>query len=378
MILRGNRSATNLFWALILCLAAPAGAPAQSAPYPPSPVISSLTFDFSTHVRKAAGSDNWPLTWAADDHQYTSWGDGGGFSGDSSTCRVSLGFGRLEGLARGFVGHDIWGDTACADYPAQFGGKTRTVLAVDGALYFWGSPGSNVNGLDYQRLYKSTNSAASFTSAGVEWTYADHRLGLFAFLQFGKDCQGARDSYVYVYATNVKAYSWDIQKPGEIFLLRAPRAQIQSQSQYQFFKGRDAGGNPLWGSFAERKPVFVDPNGVMRNSAIYNPGLQRYFLVTNHTQINSGNVAIFDAPEPWGPWTTVMYETGWPRGGEVERNTFFANFSPKWWSNGGKNFVFVFTGKVTNDSFNSVEGAFQMAPGGGGSPAAPRNFRIQP
>jgi hypothetical protein len=291
---------------------------------------------------------------------------------------VSLGIARIEGAARDFAGRDLWGDPACAEHPAQFGGKTRTIIAIDGALYFWGSPGSNVNGLDYQRLYRSTDGAATFGAAGVEWTYDEHRIGLFAFLQFGKAYQGARDSYVYIYATNIKAYSWETQKPGELYLLRVPKIGIGDQSQYEFFKGLDGGGNPQWGTYAERRPVFVDPNGVMRNSAIYNPGLRRYFLVTNHTQNNSGNIGIFDAPEPWGPWTTVMYESGWPRGGEVERNVFFANFSPKWWSTDGQRFVFVFTGKSTNDSFNSVEGAFQLAGGDTTAPDPPRNLRVLP
>ncbi|HEX7077595.1 MAG TPA: DUF4185 domain-containing protein [Candidatus Eisenbacteria bacterium] len=367
--------AHRLVWSLLAVVLAPGIAGAQTSPYPPSPVIGAPTFDFSTHVRLAPGSDNWPTTWADDDNQYTSWGDGGGFSGTDATCRVSLGIGRLEGPARGFIGHDIWGDPACADYPAQFTGKTRTVISIGGTLYFWGSPGSDVNGLDYQRLYKSTNHGATFTDTGVSWTYSTDGIGLFAFLQFGKDFQGARDSYVYIYATHIQSYTWATQKPGEIYLLRVPKTQIETQSQYQFFAGLDGSGNPVWGTSANRRPVFTDPEGVMRNSAIYDPGLGRYLLVTNHTQNNSGDIGIFDAPEPWGPWTTVLYANGWPSGGEVERNVFFANFSPKWWSNGGRNFVFVFTGKSTNDSFNSVEGAFQLAGADTTAPSAIRDMR---
>ncbi|HEU4333782.1 MAG TPA: LamG-like jellyroll fold domain-containing protein, partial [Candidatus Eisenbacteria bacterium] len=327
-------------------------------------MIASASFDFSTHVRRAPGSDNWPLTWADDDHQYTSWGDGGGFSGTDSACRVSLGIARIEGTATGSIGHDIWGDPNCADHPYQFGGKTQAILSIGPTLYFWGSPGSDVNGLDYQRLYKSTNHGATWTNTGVEWTYSAHRIGLFAFLQFGKAYQGARDGYVYIYAAKLQAYVFDSQKPGQIFLLRVPVAGIESQSQYQFFRGLDASGNPTWGTFSERQPVFQDPNGVLRSSAIYNPGLGRYLLVTNHTSDLDGNIGIFDAPEPWGPWTTVMYELGWPKGGEVVRTTFFANFSPKWWSDAGRGFVFVFTGVGANDSYNSVRGAFQLRTGG--------------
>ena len=50
-------------------------------PYPDSPVITDITFNWGTHVRQCPGSDNWPVTWGDDGHQYVSWGDGGGFTG---------------------------------------------------------------------------------------------------------------------------------------------------------------------------------------------------------------------------------------------------------------------------------------------------------
>ena len=48
----------------------------QLAPYPQSPVIRQVKFEWSTHLRLATGSDNWPVTWEADDNQYVAWGDG--------------------------------------------------------------------------------------------------------------------------------------------------------------------------------------------------------------------------------------------------------------------------------------------------------------
>ena len=43
----------------------------------PSPLISGVTWDFEHLVRKAHGSDLWPVTWGADGDVYTGWGDGG-------------------------------------------------------------------------------------------------------------------------------------------------------------------------------------------------------------------------------------------------------------------------------------------------------------
>src|SRR5688572_16126470 len=86
--------------ALLLPIATEAAgkpSPVDSAPYEASAIIGGWRLDWSTHQRHAPGSDNWPITWAGDDHQYTAWGDGGGFGGSNSDRRVSLGVARIEG-----------------------------------------------------------------------------------------------------------------------------------------------------------------------------------------------------------------------------------------------------------------------------------------
>ena len=64
----------------------------NAAPYPPSDVISRIDWSpQETIVRKAQGSDNWPLTWADDDQLYTAYGDGHGFE-PSVRQKLSMGF----------------------------------------------------------------------------------------------------------------------------------------------------------------------------------------------------------------------------------------------------------------------------------------------
>jgi len=68
------------------------------APYPPSPVIMSLTWAPSyTIVRQASGSDNWPITWGDDDKLYTAFGDGWGFK-SKVPSKLSLGLDKIIGL----------------------------------------------------------------------------------------------------------------------------------------------------------------------------------------------------------------------------------------------------------------------------------------
>ena len=119
------------------------------------------------------------------------------------------------------------------------------------------------------------------------------------FLQFGQDYADARDKYVYVYATRLHDRSVDMQRPGLIDLLRAPKDQLGDRDSYECFAGLDEDGGPLWGgSLSGRRPVWQDPNGSRHLSVCYNAGLRRYLLCTEHGGARSGNLGIFDAPEP--------------------------------------------------------------------------------
>ena len=101
----------------------------------------------------------------------------------------------------------------------------------------------------------------------------------------------------------------------------------------------------------------------------FNSGIRRFLLTTWHNKhIGSmdrskfkGKWGIFDAPEPWGPWTTVAYyNNNWGLG---NKETFFYNFSNKWLSRDGKAFVLVFAGIGSFDSWNTVRGTFVLANG---------------
>jgi hypothetical protein len=312
-----------------------------------------ITFDFSTHERLAPGSDNWPLTWADDDNQYTSWGDGGGFDGTNRDGRVSLGVARIEGSADSYRGVNVWDDGGVQ-------GKSYAIASVDGVLWMWVSPRSNVWNWDEMRLYRSTNRGRSWTATDVVFDGRRDGVAIPSFVQFGRDYSLAPDGYVYVYATNFHQRDWVVQDPGEIVLLRGRRTELDAPRSWQFFAGLNKGGDPTWSNDPDRRePVFRDANGVMHTSAIWNPGLGRYFLTMSHSQASAGNVSIFEADELWGPWRPVMYEWAWGHP-LLEPNTFYWNFSPKWLSPDGRSFAMVFTGTDENDSWNLVRGTIDL------------------
>jgi Domain of unknown function (DUF4185) len=340
---------------------------AQKSPYPPSPLVQNITWDFENLVRKAFGSDLWPMTWAADDNLYSSWGDGVGFGAVNfqeqwGQNRADLGFSRIAGNPLEFRAANIWGGKN-AEHPATFKGKSAGIVSVDGILYAW------INLQDSKtpefRLAWSADLGANWELSF--WKFSSSEFAPSTILNFGKDYSGARDTFVYCYGGK-----WGYTE--SVDLVRVHKDRIKDRTAYEFYAGMDANGAPAWISeSSRRRPVFVDPNlhnefnGSLKASVIHNPALNRYILTIPHGGV--GKLGIFDAPEPWGPWTTVAYYDDW---GSFENSfrliySFFGrrgealiySFPTKWISADGKTMWLVFSaydppGRVL-DSFNLVK-----------------------
>ncbi len=95
--------------------------------------------------------------------------------------------------------------------------------------------------------------------------------------------------------------------------------------------------------------------------------------MVEHSDFAVGNIGIFEASEPWGPWKTISYESGFGTG-HVAQKSFYWNISPKWLSSDGKDFVLIFTGIDELDSWNTVEASFTINNIGETSPYPQSNF----
>ncbi|MES2697046.1 MAG: DUF4185 domain-containing protein [Verrucomicrobiota bacterium] len=335
--------------------------------YPPSPVIARVVFDDATARTEAPGSDIWPITWGSDDHLYTPWGDGGGFGGTNSKGRVSFGFARVVGGKRDYKGENIAGGVGAA-HPAPFTGKSEGVLAVGDTLYLWrDGDGSSPGYFKFAELWRSDDRGATWRECGVRFSrsggdFPEGDAGVFApaFCQFGKAYAGARDDFIYMYVPDsIDPSHWNVRLPGRINLLRVPRAKIESKADYEWFAGTGAGpdGKPRWTKrTAERAPTWQDATqGTHRIAVSYNPGLKRY-LLTTITIDRSGWMSVYDAPEPWGPWTHVQTEHNPERWGKL---TIIFTFVNKWLSADGREFTIVHT---KDDRWASIEGRFELMP----------------
>lgn len=230
-------------------------------------------------------------------------------------ARVSLGVARIEGPSDAYRGVNVWGGKN-AENPATFTGKGTGILCVGGALYLWvAGPGSLC--VPETRLAVSHDHSRTWKLADWKWTMQD-RLFAGTFLNFGRDYAGARDDYVYAYFTRIdhppppdKPRNWVHETPGRVDLARVPKDRILDRAAYEWYAGRDEQGKAAWTpAMASRAAVFEDANGIKIVSACYQPRLRKYLLVYNPRD-NRGNFALFEAPEPWGPWRTVSYLRGY-------------------------------------------------------------------
>jgi CubicO group peptidase (beta-lactamase class C family) len=296
-----------------------------AAPYPASRVISGVSWaPAETIVRRAHDSDNWPMTWADDGNLYTAYGDGTGFV-PKVPRKLSLGLARVEGMPPEFTGVNIRSATAEHKGDGRAGKKASGLLMVDGVLYMWVRNAGNA------QLAWSTDHARTW--AWSDWKFTTS-FGYPAFLNFGQNYAGARDGYVYVYSHDSdSAY----RAADRVVLARVPADKVRQRDAYEFYRGP----GPLWTrDVNERGAVFTNPGRCYRVSASYNAALKRYLLCQagDDGPVQAG-FGLFDAPEPWGPWTTVYYMEAWDvRPGEA------ACLPTKWMSADGKVVHLVFSG----------------------------------
>jgi hypothetical protein len=244
------------------------------------------------------------------------------------------------------------------------------VISIDGTLFMWRCGDTDgISAYDFQQLYQSTDHSQTWTFTGVELTpesflAADRGFFCPIFLQFGQDYAGARDEYVYMYAPEIQIAEWDVHQPGEITLMRVPKTELADLSQYEFFAGFDQDQNALWTEdIMARLPVFDNGDlGVLHPAASYNPGIDRYLLFVEHTAAAMGNISLYDAPEPWGPWTTVLFDDEFGVPFVSNDSTFMWVLPNKWLSPDGDEFVLIYTGKGRFDAWSTIEGGFLLNP----------------
>lgn len=285
-------------------------------------------------IRRAArGSDNWPVTWGDDDALYTAYGDGWGFE-PRVDRKLSLGLACVTGGPEDFAGNNLRAPTGELLGDGVRGGKASGILMVDGVLYM---------------LVRNTGNAqlAWSRDRGRSWAWADWKFttsfGCPTFVNYGRNYEGARDELVYVISFDSdSAY----EAADRLVLARVPAGRIAERDAYEYFERRGV-DDAVWNSdVGQRGGILERPSRCYRCGISYNAPLGRYLLamLPGGDTRTAGGIAIYESPEPWGPWSSIFETDQWDVGpGES------ASFPTKWISDDGRTVHLVFSG---NDSFS--------------------------
>ena len=303
--------------------------------YPASTVIKKIEWALKGEIiRRASGSDNWPITWADDNNLYVAYGDGWGFEPKTKE-KLSLGIAKIEGSPTDFKGINVRTKSGECIGQGANGAKASGMLCVDGVLYML--------------VRNTSNSQLAWSSDhGKNWMWCDWKFttsfGAPTFLNFGKNYAGARDDFIYIYSHD----SDSAYEPADrMVMARVPKNQIRNRASYGFFKDLDGSGRPVWTeNINERGAVFINQGECYRSGISYNAGLKRYLWcqilpASKHPQGTrfQGGFGIYDSPQLWGPWTTAFYTESWDVGpGET------SSFPTKWISADGRTCHLLFSG----------------------------------
>jgi hypothetical protein len=126
-----------------------------------------------------------------------------------------------------------------------------------------------------------------------------------------------------------------------------PAGSVQSRSAWQFFTGTDASGTPIWTSDITQKnlssptPGCVSDNVrncpaqdavIAQGGVVYDKPLQRYLF----TSWSCSTHEIYEAPQPWGPWSHVLSNDFGPLRGLHNRGQYGTSIPSKFISADGK------------------------------------------
>jgi len=138
-----------------------------------------------------------------------------------------------------------------------------------------------------------------------------------------------------------------------------PKDRICGPEHYEFFVGT-VSDVPRWSAdISDLGAIFTHQGQCRRSSINYVPGLKRYLMWQQltidgtDTRFDSG-FGLYDAPEPWGPWTTVFFTDRWDIGpGDL------GCVNAKWTGDDGHTIWLVFAG---SDNFCARRGVLTLAP----------------
>jgi hypothetical protein len=309
-----------------------AASPDSDASYCPSTLIAGMTWNWSTGFNQQNNADLWDTTWGGSDGgTYLFFGDGAGFwgtNGPNDEYKASFGIAEITlgppaaGSTPNFTTSNAVNIYGLYDAPhtPTINGKLNGIVAIGnnfygtGNIYESGDTGGPSGAPEHTEIVYSTGNAYSWVDNGTKWQFCNATMGDMSlcatgFVNFGKGVGTAPDGYVYLLGSTQA--NFNTGKNGGcncVYMMRVLPANILTYADYQIFAGYNSNGTPnfVTNGWSQMQPIWADPQErlISLGKVVYNAGLGRYIGVAQGF-VNMD--AFYDAPNPWGPWTTFAF-----------------------------------------------------------------------
>lgn len=354
-------------------------APGPQPEYPRSSLI--VSADFARARYHTGSGDMWPITWSSDGNLYAGAGDNR--MSPMNVWRIS---GEPNPDSANNASHrgDWILDVACelpvdpavyAVHPRvapDFGLKPAGLIELNGRLIMAVEAQNYGEFADFNRQTNIHGWLVASDDSGATWepvTANDFFVGRVAschFIQFGQGDSNVIDGYIYANfpgATDDGNSHWC---NGDYILLGRVKAEdIVDRSAWEFWTGEDESGAAIWApDDAEAQPIFRFENMTGEDHISFIPGLNRFLLGNfsfldpdglprpyHHLAwpegIDRSQLTLFEAPNPWGPWSLFHVDENWGTYGDYQPVV-----PVKWVYNEGRTLFLVSSGSY--DDYNWV------------------------
>ena len=363
--------------------------PPEGVPFTQSKELAGVLFTGVHSDYRAA--DTWYPCWAADGNLYSPWTDGvtdgmrSGSGGKNATTGQAVMIGddplNLTIKALGTTKGD----------PSPYQGRYPCgSLVYDGVWYYSTyclAPAGSVEHDGMRWNWPVLGPTVGFrysTDYGKTWTDTPHtpanplfpepaefmgpvKIGSPKFVDFGKNMEHSPDGKAYLVGygavkddpqpryANLSWISGD-----QIYLTRVVPSidNINDESKYEYYAGRDDNGNPLWSwDYEDIEPLLEWNNNMGCVTVTYNAPLKKYLMCVTDgwPTVAKMNSYILEADALTGPWRLVTYMKAFGEQG------YFLNFPSKFISDDGRTLWLCYSGNFSQ-GWNNIH--FKALPKG--------------
>jgi hypothetical protein len=342
-----------------------------------------------TTLRLGGVGDNWHMTWARDDAQYTSLCDGRGWPGmpqANYNSRMYVIRGAPPDVQFDFLPTypDLINRAGTRELSRYY---NFGILALDGHVYqFLSTPNHPFTEprprfVGAKLIFSPDGGQTWCNQDGVSpvvWEPWEDRsrdnmlffeepgdaFALITVVQMGRNYSLNTDGYVYLCAPNGSTEG----TMNQLVLGRVPKDHILDRSAYRYFVERHANGEAEWSPRVQDRGVVHEfPAGWVNRlvhpyawhpSIVYYPATSEYLMANwGMGCAPSGDwfgkpsyLGFWTASCPWGPWLQIHEETSWTPDNDPGARAYQPQIAPKWIAPDGRSFWLVWT------DFQEIEG----------------------